>query len=158
MKRILYASIIILLFTTCKKKANNESPGPIYSAVGTWAFYSYDDEIFSKKTYKSDEFPCLGNNVLTIAPNGTYNSTYTGPDICYISSAEGSSPGTPTIAIGVPNQTPITGSWHQTANDFYLGNDHAKLSSANGKILLTFKDSVIYNNQKKFEISVYIKQ
>ncbi|HZX57134.1 MAG TPA: hypothetical protein VFE54_00355 [Mucilaginibacter sp.] len=158
MKKILSLFAIILVFTTCKKD-KKIAPVTLLDVTGTWTLYSWDDNAYTNINATVSDYPCMSENVLTINPDQTTHTNYIGTDTCYVTHdlrAGGS--GLRGTAIGLPGEASSSSTWHRNGNDVYVGNQLYRITSENGRLLLTYRDTVTINGTQHFLTTVDVKQ
>ncbi len=158
MKKILLLFAIILIFTTCKKD-KKIAPATLLDVTGTWTLYSWNDNAYGNINATATDYPCMSENVLTINADQTTLTNYIGSDTCYVThDLRTGVTGLRGSAIGLPGQASSSNTWHRNGNDIYVANQHYRVTSANGKLLLTYRDTVIINGSQYFLTTVDVKQ
>jgi hypothetical protein len=158
MKKILFLFVIILAFTTCKKD-KKIAPAPLLNVTGTWTLYSWNDNSYTNINATATEYPCMSENVLTINPDQTTHTNYIGSDTCYVThDLRTGVSGLRGSAIGLPGEASLSSTWHRNGNNIYVGNQLYRITSENGKLLLTYRDTVTISGNQYFLTTVDVKQ
>jgi hypothetical protein len=158
MKKAIFLFAIVLVFTTCKK-AKNIAPVSLLDVTGKWALYSWNDNAYTNINATADDYPCMSENVLTINSDQTTLTNYIGTDTCYVThDLKTGVTGLRGSAIGLPGQASSSNTWHRNGNDIYVGNQLYRVTSENGKFMLTWRDTVVINGQQYFTTTVDVKQ
>ena len=158
MKKIFLAIAVIFLFATCKKDSSSSTTTPpvtLLDATGSWSLYSNNNTYFTSGLVTVADYPCIGDNILTLKADSTYSSSYTGADTCYVtaSHAIGSA-----VTMGTPGVAPVTGTWHRNGNNIYIGALEYGIAKVNGALILNLNYSLTINGVGYTVTAVYNKK
>ncbi|HEY8783113.1 MAG TPA: hypothetical protein VIM16_15920 [Mucilaginibacter sp.] len=157
-KRILLCLLAFFLFVTCKKE---KKPAAVtYSVIGNWTLYSYQTNFGIGVNASVTQYPCMAYNTFTFYNDHTSSENYSGIDTCFITAthAQGAQ------YYGLPGLSSIPSTWSQTRNNLlltYPGNPKSipgAVSSINGKLQITFKDTITSGANTYYITAVEVKQ
>ena len=160
-KRLLPCLLVSLLLVACKKDKKTVTP-VTYSVIGNWTLYSYQTNFGIGVNATVTQYPCMGYNTLTFYTDSTSSQNYSGIDTCFITPTHIKADGAQNY--GIPGLLPLASTWHQKGNTIYMtypGNPQkvpGVINSANGKLQITFKDTITSGANTYYITSVEIQE
>jgi len=157
MKRILLCLPLCLLLVTCKK-GNKVTVS--YNIIGNWTLYSYQTNFGIGVNASVTQYPCMAYNSFTFFNDNTSSQYYSGIDTCYITATHAAG----AQYYGLPGLLSIKSTWSQRGNIVYLKYpDNPKsivgvVNNINGKLQVTFKDTVVSGANAYYITTVENKQ
>jgi hypothetical protein len=159
MKKISLCLLLVFLFIACKKE-HKPATTVKYDVSGTWALTSYQTNFAGGLNVSAVQYPCLSNNITIFYNDSTALVNYTGNDTCYVTPVHTAG----SHVIGFPGLAPINSTWKLRGNMLYItypGNPKSipgTLTSVNGKLTITFRDTVASGGNNYYINTVDVKQ
>ena len=155
--KILLCLLLFFLFVACKKEQHT----PVtYNVAGQWTLFSYQTNFGGGINASAIQYPCLANNITIFYNDSTSVVNYTGGGACFVTALQGPG-GQP---IGSPGQAPISSTWKLKGNILYItypGDPKSipgMLSINNGKLMVTFRDTLVSGVNTYYITTVDVKQ